>query len=123
VQRAVLLDVVVGQGAAVLQLLARKDEALLVRGDALLVLDLGLDGLHGVARVHVQREGLAREGAHEDLGRRFSPGQRQPLREGTQGRQGDRQGKRRLHVHVQAGATRNKNAPTAGGVGVYTRAA
>ena len=34
VQRGLLLDVVVGQGAAVLQLLAGKDEALLVRGDA-----------------------------------------------------------------------------------------
>ena len=31
VQRALLLDVVVGQRAAVLELLARKDEALLVR--------------------------------------------------------------------------------------------
>jgi hypothetical protein len=34
VQRRFLLDVVVGQGAAVLQLLAGKDQALLVRGDA-----------------------------------------------------------------------------------------
>jgi hypothetical protein len=35
VHRALLLDVVVGEGAAVLQLLAREDEALLVGGDAL----------------------------------------------------------------------------------------
>jgi hypothetical protein len=44
VQSALLLDVIVGQCLAVLQLLAREDEALLVRGDALLtlVLDLGL---------------------------------------------------------------------------------
>ena len=35
VQRALLLDVVVGESAAVLQLLAREDEALLVGGDAL----------------------------------------------------------------------------------------
>jgi hypothetical protein len=34
VQRGLLLDVVVGQGAAILQLLASKDQALLVRGDA-----------------------------------------------------------------------------------------
>jgi hypothetical protein len=34
VERGLLLDVVVGQGAAVLQLLARKDQALLVRRDA-----------------------------------------------------------------------------------------
>ena len=39
-QRGLLLDVVVAQCAAVLQLLAREDQALLVRGDALLVLDL-----------------------------------------------------------------------------------
>jgi hypothetical protein len=33
-------DVVVGTGEAVLELISREDEALLVRGDALLVLDL-----------------------------------------------------------------------------------
>src|SRR5579883_3679169 len=38
VQRALLLDVVVRQGAAILQLLASEDEALLIRGNALLVL-------------------------------------------------------------------------------------
>ncbi len=38
VQRGLLLDVVVGQRAAVLQLLAGKDQALLVGRDALLVL-------------------------------------------------------------------------------------
>ena len=37
-QRALLLDVVVTQGAAVLELLAGKDEALLVGRDALLAL-------------------------------------------------------------------------------------
>jgi len=40
VEERVLLDVVVTEGAAVLELLARKDEAHLVRRDALLVLDL-----------------------------------------------------------------------------------
>ena len=38
-----LLDVVVGKGATVLKLLAGEDQALLVRRNALLVLDLGLD--------------------------------------------------------------------------------
>ena len=42
-QRRLLLDVVVGERAAVLELLAREDQALLVRGNAFLVLDLGLD--------------------------------------------------------------------------------
>ena len=44
VQRALLLGVVVGQGAAILQLLAGKDQALLVVGDALLVLQQGAEG-------------------------------------------------------------------------------
>jgi hypothetical protein len=48
VQHAVGLDVVAGNGAAVLELLALEDEALLVGGDALLVLDLRLHGADGV---------------------------------------------------------------------------
>ena len=40
VEGRLLLDVVIREGAAVLELLAREDEALLVRRDALLVLDL-----------------------------------------------------------------------------------
>ena len=48
VERRLLLDVVVGQRAAVLELLASEDQALLVRRDALLVLDLGLDVLDRV---------------------------------------------------------------------------
>merc|ERR1719231_1756592 len=48
VKGGLLLDVVVLEGAAVLELLAREDQALLVRRDSLLVLDLGLDSLDGV---------------------------------------------------------------------------
>ena len=66
-QRGLLLDVVVGEGAPVLQLLAREDEALLVGRDALLVLDLRLHALDGVRGLHVQRDGLARQRLHEDL--------------------------------------------------------
>merc|ERR1712130_802082 len=43
-----LLDVVVGKGPSVFGLLASDDQPLLVRGDALLVLDLGLHILNGV---------------------------------------------------------------------------
>ena len=68
-ERALLLDVVVGEHAAVLELLARKDEPLLVRGDALLVLDLGLDVVDRVAGLDLERDGLAREGAYKDLHR------------------------------------------------------
>jgi hypothetical protein len=43
VESRLLLDVVVGKGATILELLSGEDQALLVRGNALLVLDLGLD--------------------------------------------------------------------------------
>ena len=66
-QRGLLLDVVVGQSAAVLELLASEDQSLLVRRDALLVLDLGLDVLDGVGRLDIKRDGLASQSLDEDL--------------------------------------------------------
>ena len=66
-QRRLLLNVIVGERAVVLELLARKDQALLVRRDALLVLDLGLDVLDRVGRLDVERDRLAREGLDENL--------------------------------------------------------
>ena len=51
----------------ILELLAREDEALLVRRDALLVLDLRLHVVDGVRSLHVERDGLARERLDEDL--------------------------------------------------------
>ena len=62
-----LLDVVVGEGAAVLELLASEDEALLIGRDALLVLDLGLNVVDGVGGLDLEGDGLAREGLNEDL--------------------------------------------------------
>merc|ERR1711976_1145870 len=44
------LDVVVRKGAAILKLLASKDQSLLVWGNTFLVLDLGLHILNGVRR-------------------------------------------------------------------------
>ena len=67
VERGLLGDVVVAQRAPVLELLARKDEALLVGRDALLVLDLGLDVLDTIRGFHVERDGLARQCLDEDL--------------------------------------------------------
>ena len=64
VERRLLLDVVVREGAAVLKLLAREDEALLVGRDALLVLDLLLHVLDRVRRLNLERDRLAREGLH-----------------------------------------------------------
>merc|ERR1719259_1106067 len=42
VKGGLLLDVVVRQGAAIFQLLASKDQPLLIGGNSLLILDLGL---------------------------------------------------------------------------------
>ena len=62
-----LLDVVVGEGTAILELLASKDQTLLVRGDTLLVLDLGLDIVDGVGGLDLKGDGLARQGLHETI--------------------------------------------------------
>ena len=62
-----LLDVVVGQGSSILQLLSSEDESLLIGRNALLVLDLLLDILNGVAGLHLQSDGLPSEGLDEDL--------------------------------------------------------
>ena len=67
VERRLLLDVVVRQGAPVLQLLAREDQTLLVGRDALLVLDLGLDVLNRVRGLNLQGDGLSRQCLNENL--------------------------------------------------------
>ena len=61
------LDVVVRQGAAILQLLSSEDQALLIWWNSFLVLDLGLDVVNGVRSLDFQRDGLAGEGLDEDL--------------------------------------------------------
>jgi len=67
VEGGLLLDVVVGEGAAVLELLASEDEALLIWGNAFLVLDLGLDVLDGVGGLDIKSDGLTGEGLDENL--------------------------------------------------------
>lgn len=57
-----LLNVIVGQGAAILQLLASENQTLLVRRDTLLVLDLRLNVINGIAGFHLESNGLASEG-------------------------------------------------------------
>merc|ERR1712018_426836 len=64
---ALLLDVVVGESPSVLELLAGEDQPLLVWGDSLLVLDLGLDVLNGVGWFDLKGDGLASQGLDEDL--------------------------------------------------------
>ena len=66
-ESGLLLDVVVRKSSAVLELLSGEDKSLLVRWDALLVLNLGFDILDRVGWLHVERNRLTREGFHKDL--------------------------------------------------------
>ena len=66
-QGRLFLDVVIRRSVAIFQLFACKDEPLLVRGDAFFILDLGLHVLDGVTGLHLQGDGLASQGLHEDL--------------------------------------------------------
>jgi hypothetical protein len=59
VESGFLLDVVVAQGTAIFELLSGKDETLLIRGDSLLVLNLGFDVVDGVRWLNIERDGLA----------------------------------------------------------------
>ena len=54
-----LLDVVVGESASVLELLASEDQALLIRGNSFLVLNLALDVVDGVGGLDLKSDGLA----------------------------------------------------------------
>jgi len=67
VDRAFLLDIVVGQSAIILQLLAGKNQTLLIGRDALLVLNLSLDGFDAIAVLYIKRDGLASECLDEYL--------------------------------------------------------
>ena len=66
-QGRLLLDVVIREGAPILELLAGKDEALLVGRDALLVLDLRLDVINRVRGLNLEGDGLAGKRLHKDL--------------------------------------------------------
>jgi hypothetical protein len=67
VEGRLLLDVVIRKSAAVFELLTGEDEALLVWGDALLVLDLSLHVLDGVAGFDIEGDGLSGKGLNENL--------------------------------------------------------
>ena len=53
-----LLDVVVREGSAILELLSSENESLLIWRNTFLVLDLGLDVLDGVGRLDIKSDGL-----------------------------------------------------------------
>ena len=62
-----LLNVVVTQGTTILELLSSKDQTLLIGGNTLLVLDLGLDVVNGIRRLNVEGDGLSSQGLDKDL--------------------------------------------------------
>ena len=62
-----LLDVVIGEGTAIFQLLSSEDETLLVRGDTFLVLNLLLHSLDGIGGLDLEGDGLSGESLDEDL--------------------------------------------------------
>merc|ERR1712227_955122 len=66
-QGTLLLDVVVGEGSSVFQLLSSKVHSLLILGDSFLVLDLGLDILNGVRWLNLESDGLASQSLDKDL--------------------------------------------------------
>jgi hypothetical protein len=67
VKGRLLLNIVVGKCSAVLELLSSENQALLIRRDALLVLDLGLDIVDGVGRFNLKGDCLASKGLNKDL--------------------------------------------------------
>ncbi len=67
VKSRLLLDVVVRQSSAILQLLTSKDQSLLIWWDSLLVLDLLLDIVNGVGRLHLQGDSLTGQSLNENL--------------------------------------------------------
>ena len=69
VKSGLLLDVVVGQGPSIFQLLSSKDQTLLIGRDPFLVLDLGLHVLDGVGGFNLKGDGLTSQCLHEDLHR------------------------------------------------------
>ena len=66
-ESGLLLDVIVGEGSTVLELLTGEDKSLLIGWDTFLILDLSLDIFNGVCWLNVEGDGLAGEGLDEDL--------------------------------------------------------
>ena len=67
VEGGLFLNVIISKSTAILKLLASKDEALLVRRDALLVLDLLLDIVNRIARLNLKGDGLTSKSLYKDL--------------------------------------------------------
>jgi len=59
VQGRFFLDVVIGESPTVLKLLSSEDEALLVRRDSFLILDLRLNVVDGITGFYLKGDGLS----------------------------------------------------------------
>merc|ERR1719166_839805 len=62
-----LLDVVVGEGTAIFELLSSEDKSLLIGRDTFLILDLSLDVLNGIRWLDIEGDGFTSESLNEDL--------------------------------------------------------
>jgi hypothetical protein len=67
VEGALFLNVVIRKRTPVFELLASKDQALLVGWDTLLILNLRFHVVDGVGRLHFECDSLASESLDEDL--------------------------------------------------------
>jgi len=66
-ESGLLLDVIVGEGAAIFELLSGEDKTLLIGRDSFLILNLGLHVVNGVAGLNLKGDGLAGESFNENL--------------------------------------------------------
>ena len=66
-QSGLLLNIVIGKGSSIFKLFPGENQPLLIRRNALLVLNLGLDIIDGVTGLDFQCNGLSRQGLDEDL--------------------------------------------------------
>ena len=66
-ESGLLLDVVIGEGASIFELLSGENQALLIGGNSFLVLDLRLDVVNGIRRLDLKGDGLASQGLDENL--------------------------------------------------------
>ena len=67
VESRFFLDVVIGEGSTILELLTSEDKSLLIRWDTFFVLDLGLDVFDGVCWLDIEGDGFTCEGLYENL--------------------------------------------------------
>lgn len=66
-QRRLLLDIIICERATILELLAGKNEALLIRRNTLFILNLLLHVIDRIRRLHIQRYCFTRQSLYEDL--------------------------------------------------------